>query len=72
MGQKEIIKFSWESGLSSASRNHLTTFSRPFVHYACLRLCSAIVPFIRNNCLCLIYYGWAAQVLTALLHYQFL
>jgi len=27
MGQKVIIKFWWESGLSSASRNHLTNFS---------------------------------------------
>jgi len=27
MGQKVIIRFWWESGLSSASRNHLTTFS---------------------------------------------
>jgi len=34
MGQKEIIGFWWESGLSSASRNHLTTFCRPFAHYA--------------------------------------
>jgi len=49
MGQKEIIRFWWESGLSSASRNHLTTFCRPFVHYEYLRLCSAIVHFIRNN-----------------------
>jgi len=51
MGQKVIIRLWWESGLSSASRNHLTTFCRPFVHYACLILCSAIVHFIRNNCL---------------------
>jgi len=36
MGQKVIIRFSWESGLSSASRDHLSTFCRPFVHYACL------------------------------------
>jgi len=42
MGQKVIIRFRWESGLWSASRNHLTTFCRPFVHYACSRLCSAI------------------------------
>jgi len=49
MGQKVIIRFWWESGLSSASRNHLTTLCRPFVHYACLGLCSAIVHFIRNN-----------------------
>jgi len=26
-GPKEIIRFWWESGLSSASRNHLTTFA---------------------------------------------
>jgi len=31
MGQKVIIGFRWESALSSASRNHLTTFCRPFV-----------------------------------------
>ena len=31
------------SGLLSASRNHLITFCRPFIHYACLQLCSAIV-----------------------------
>jgi len=31
-----LIKFWWESGLSSASRNHLTTFCRPFAHYAYL------------------------------------
>jgi len=37
MGQKVIIRFWWESGLSSASRNNLTTFCRPFVHYACLK-----------------------------------
>jgi len=36
MGQKVIIKFWWESGLSSASRNHLTTYGRPFAYYACL------------------------------------
>jgi len=46
-----IIRFWWESWLSSASRNHLTTFCRPIIHYACLRLCSAIGHFIRNNCL---------------------
>jgi len=66
MGQKVIIRFWWESRLSSASRNHLTTFCRPFFHYACLRLCFAIVHFIRNNCLCFVCYGWAAQVLNAL------
>jgi len=37
MGQKVIIRVWWESGLSSASRNYLTTFYRPFVHYARLR-----------------------------------
>jgi len=49
MVQKVIIRFWWESELSSAFRNHLTTFCRPFVHYACLRLCSAIVDFIPNS-----------------------
>jgi len=37
MGQKVIIRFWWESGLSSASRNHLTTFCRPFVPRAYAR-----------------------------------
>jgi len=36
MGKKVIIRFSWECGLSSASRNHLTTFCRSFVNYTCL------------------------------------
>ena len=36
MGQNVIIRFWWKSGLLSASRNHLTTFCRPFVHYAYL------------------------------------
>jgi len=36
MGQKVTSNFWWESGLSSASRNHLTTFCRPSVRYACL------------------------------------
>jgi len=66
MAQKAIIRFWWESGLSSASRNHLTTFCRPSVHYACLRLCSAIFLFIGNNCLCFLCFGWAAHALTAL------
>jgi len=51
IGQKVIITFWWEFGLSSASRNHLTTFCRSSTHYACSRLRSAIVHFIRNNCL---------------------
>jgi len=34
MGEKVIIRFWWESELSSASRDHLTTFGRPFVQYA--------------------------------------
>jgi len=49
MDQKVITRFWWESGLSSASRNHLTTYCRPFVHYACLRLCTVTVHFIRNH-----------------------
>jgi len=32
MGEKVIIMFGWESGLSSASRNRLNTFCRRFVH----------------------------------------
>jgi len=55
--KKVIIRFWWESGLSSASRNHLTTFCRPFVHYACLRSCSAAVHFIRNHCLYIVRQG---------------
>jgi len=35
MDQNVIIRFWWESGLSSASKNHFTTFCRPFVHYTC-------------------------------------
>jgi len=66
MGQKVIIRFWWAFGLSSASRNHLTTFCRPFVHYACLRLCSTVVHFIQNSCLYIVCYGWSAQALTAL------
>jgi len=38
MDQKVIIRFWWQSWLSSAPRNHLTTFCRPFVHYACLKI----------------------------------
>ena len=48
--------FWWEFGLSSASRNHISTFCRPSIHYACLRFCSAIVHFIRINCLYYIVY----------------
>jgi len=61
-----VIRFLWESGLSSASRNHLTTFCRPCVHYACLRLCSAIVHFIQNSFLYFVCFGWSAHALTAL------
>jgi len=62
MGQKVTIRFWWESGLLSASRNHPITFCRPFAHYACLRLCSAIVHFIQNNRLYFVCCGWSAQV----------
>jgi len=37
MGRKVMIRFWWESGLSSAFRNHLTTFCRHFVHYTCFK-----------------------------------
>jgi len=66
MGQKVIIGFWWECGLSSASRNHLTNFCISFVHYAYLRLCSAIFHFIRNNRLYFVCHGWSAHALTAL------
>jgi len=57
-GPKKVInRLWWESGLLPASRNHLTTFWRPFVHYACVRLCSAIVHFIRNTCLYVVCQG---------------
>ena len=36
---------------------------RTFVHYACLRLCSAIVHFIRNNCLYFVCFEWLAHAL---------
>ena len=61
MGQKVIIRLWWESGLSCASRIHLTTFRAPLAHYACLGLCSAIVYFIQNNCLYFVCYGWSVK-----------
>jgi len=61
MNQKVIIRFWWECGLLSASRNQLTTFSKPFAQYACLRLCSAIVHFVQNTCLYFVCYVWSAQ-----------
>ena len=70
--KKVIIRFWWESGLSSASRNHLTTFCRPFVHYTCLRLCSAMVHFIRNFCLYFVCYGYQRKRWSHWLHYQFM
>ena len=54
MGQNVIIRFWWESLLSSASRNHLTIFCKPFVHYACFKIVfrdSSLYP----NQLCLFY-----------------
>ena len=50
----------------SASRNHLTIFADLSSPTHVLRLCSAIVHFIRNSYLCFVCHGWAAQVLTAL------
>jgi len=35
MGPKVIIRFCWESNLSSTPRNHLTIICRHCVHYAC-------------------------------------
>jgi len=35
MGQNVITRFWREPGLSSTSRNPLTTFCGPFAHYAC-------------------------------------
>ena len=55
---KVTVRFWWETELSSASRNHLTTFFRPFARYARLRLCSAIVHFNQNTCLYFVWYGW--------------
>jgi len=34
LGQKVMIRFWWASRLSSVSRNHLSTFCIPSVHYA--------------------------------------
>jgi len=51
MGQKAMSRFWWESRLSSASRNNLTTLCRPFIHHAFLWLFSATVHFIQSNCL---------------------
>ena len=56
-----MIRLWSEGGLSSTSRNHLTTFCRPFSYYACLKLCSAIVHFIQNNSLYFVCYGWSVQ-----------
>jgi len=38
MGQKVIVRFWWESRLSSVSRNHVITFCRPFAHHACFKI----------------------------------
>jgi len=57
-GKAIIIDFGGNLGFRiQKSRNHLTAFCRPFVHYACLRLCSEIVHLIRNNCLYFVPYG---------------
>jgi len=68
MGQKVIIRFWWEFGLSSASRNHLTTFCRPYVHYACLRLYSltftlskTIVFILSGTADYSVWHSWSAQ-----------
>jgi len=61
MGLKVIIRFWWVSGLLSASRNQLTTFCRPFAHYACWGLRSVIICSIQNNFLYFVCYGWSAQ-----------
>jgi len=41
----------YATGLRPEITSLLLQTLRPVVHYACLRLCSAIVHFIRNNCL---------------------
>jgi len=61
MGQKSIVRFWWVSGLSSVSWYHLTTLCRPFTHYACLRLCFAIVHIIQTNCIVFILSALADQ-----------
>jgi len=55
-GPKVIIRFWWESGLSSESRSHLTTFCRVFANYACLRLFrdSSLYPK-QSSLLCLLW-----------------
>jgi len=72
MGQKAITRFWWESALPPASRNHLTTFFRPFVHYTWLRLCTAIVHFIRSSCLNFVCNGYKRMRWPHWLHYQFM
>jgi len=56
MRQKVIIRLWWEARLSSAARNHLTTFCWSFAYYECLTLYPK-----RNNCLYFVRYGWSAQ-----------
>jgi len=45
MGQKSntVNRFWWESGLSSASKNHLTTFCWTFVHYAYFKIVFRVI-----------------------------
>jgi len=40
-------------------------FFRPYIHYACLRLCSSIVHFIQINCVYFVCYDWPVRALTA-------
>jgi len=61
MDQKVIIRFWGNLDYCLHPETNSPLFCRPFAHYACLRLCSAIVHFIQNNCRYFVCYGWSAQ-----------
>jgi len=62
MSEKLPIRYWWESAVSSASRNHLNTFCRPFVHCVYLKQLSLF---------CLLWLS-SASAGSHWLHYQFL
>jgi len=65
MGQKAIIRFWWEF----VYRLRPETISQLFADLFSttqVRMCSAMVHFIRNNCLYFVCYVWWAQALNAL------
>jgi len=66
MGQKVIIRFWWESELSSTSRNHLTTLCRSFIHYAYFKIVFRYSTLYPKQLPFFVCYGWSEQALTAL------